>query len=811
MAKQQEIDNPDWGKRVDRLLSTSVTHQVGSALEALHAEISAIAEAVASVAGQAAETPRAAEALTRIEALERSLASLDAVVRETAGRVAAVDEAVHGSAERLGAVDEIVRGTVDRLAFLGERIEDVATRPDPPVAAAAVDPGPLIGEARESLEAKLELLSRQIGAPLGRVRVQLEELAGRVAAGPDESLPARLADLSERLDAGLERLTAAIEQRAQDIDARTIAFSRELADAVGALAREVDARLPAADQADRLAGAVDGVAQSIEALRDDVTTRIAAIQEQVSGALDASREGTSAALAQQRDISDRRFEAAEQQWASLQARVRAALETIGTQVAIVGQRIEGIAALREELAATRAEATERAEAAGAALSATTRGIAEDLATARDWIQESVDARLASAEEAMRASVEQTMQGKTVALEAAVRTAIEEAVRARISEMETGIGGVVADRVERARGRTEDAISAALDRVTAALEPAIARRIEAAREAIEGAVDAKVSAVAGEIAQTAREATERSADAMSRLEAAVSARADEAERMAGQLAARLEEMRDPFAAASEGVTTALGSIEALSARMSDLGDTVRAVAERPSDAATIRDELASAIAAAAEPVAAMRDGMKSMVDLFAAMGERLAALEKESTQASRAVKGQTETVASAVADTVRSQVAEMMEHVGALDRRLLGIASAEQVADAMQRDRDVMEKSFGEHGEQLQTLSGSAGAIYVRVRALEHAFDEMRKESEGDRTRFTELLNTLKEVMALEQRLSVRFASMENRIGETDVLRDREFAALLAELAEMVSKGDRARFAEKLRVFERRAVGSESPQ
>jgi hypothetical protein len=168
-----------------------------------------------------------------------------------------------------------------------------------------------------------------------------------------------------------------------------------------------------------------------------------------------------------------------------------------------------------------------------------------------------------------------------------------------------------------------------------------------------------------------------------------------------------------------------------------------------------------------------------------------------------VKSQTESVAAKVSETVRDQVAEMMDRVAGLERRLLGLASAEQVASALQLDRETMEHGFAAQTESLQTLSGSVGAMYVRVRAMEHAYDEQRKKATEDEARLHELMVALKDVMALEQRLTVRIASMESRIGDAEVLRDREFAALLAELSDMVAKGDRARFAEKLRLFERR--------
>jgi hypothetical protein len=200
---------------------------------------------------------------------------------------------------------------------------------------------------------------------------------------------------------------------------------------------------------------------------------------------------------------------------------------------------------------------------------------------------------------------------------------------------------------------------------------------------------------------------------------------------------------------------------------------------------------------------VREGLASVVELLGAVGERLAAIEKASRQSPHALKAQAEAVSEAVTDAVKTHVASMMEHVATLDRRLVGLASAEQVAAALQSDRDLMEKNFASHGETLQTLSGSAGAIYVRVRAMEHAVEDMRKASTEETERYDGILRAIEDLARIEERLSSRIEQLEARVAGADRERDRQFLTLLSELAEMVSRGDRGKFAERLRLFERK--------
>jgi hypothetical protein len=186
-------------------------------------------------------------------------------------------------------------------------------------------------------------------------------------------------------------------------------------------------------------------------------------------------------------------------------------------------------------------------------------------------------------------------------------------------------------------------------------------------------------------------------------------------------------------------------------------------------ATAREDIARAASvAAAEPAGALRDGVASMLGLLTSVGERLAALERGSNLAANALSSQPEAVAAKVGDVMREQLAETIERIAVLDRRLIGLARSDQVASAMQEDRELARERFGAHAEQLQSLSSNVGAMYVRVRALEQSIERMRKDAADEKQRFADALAALKDVTTLEQRVAARIAArMTELLGSGD--------------------------------------------
>jgi len=244
------------------------------------------------------------------------------------------------------------------------------------------------------------------------------------------------------------------------------------------------------------------------------------------------------------------------------------------------------------------------------------------------------------------------------------------------------------------------------------------------------------------------------------------------RVAAEVYELVDRLREDLSV--EGVRVDMTAIttrlERLSARVDDFaesGAALRAALAQLADRiqgmtlslSTAREDLANAAATgAAGPTEAVRGGVATMVGLLNSVGERLTALERASNASTHTLSSQPESVATKVGDVMREQLAETIERIAVLDRRLIGLARADHVAAALQEDRDLARERFGSQAEQLQTLSGSVGAMYVRVRSLEQSVEQLRRESADDKRRFIEALGVLKDIATLEQRLSARIAA-----------------------------------------------------
>lgn len=301
-----------WVGRLDRLLAGNLSEQLGSALQAMAAQVAEIAQRARQIDAVREELTRIAEGLRpdpllrqiaeQVTAVERQIAEGPGAVVEASARaweeqaalLRAAIERVEGELARLAetvsnatAGGEAVGELSARLAGLEQRLGSTSE---------ALSEG--LREGREqglaSLDAAVARTDDAIGRLRGRLLSSLQSLSETVAT----------LDPSERL-VGLERQAAALEMLVSE---RTDALGRELAAALGSVGGRLD---------ESLRGRVDEAARQMKGLTD--------LRAETTGALEALRLELGA-----------RSESAE---AAVDAAAARAVERVGEELAGVTDRL----------------------------------------------------------------------------------------------------------------------------------------------------------------------------------------------------------------------------------------------------------------------------------------------------------------------------------------------------------------------------------------------------------------------------------------------------------------------------------------
>lgn len=718
--KEEEVsENPEWAKRVDRLLAGNMSQQVGTALEAMARDVAALAERADQLGELRDELARlSAEAAGRAaspsgpdhEDLAASISMLEERLKSLETGLPKIDDV-------LEAVREATPPPVDSTAHLS-RLEAAITQVAEGVASlergAAPAPTPeqvaeIIERRIEATEQRLDNLGRQIGGALGRLRVQNDEI--------------------------------------MDLAGKMPAFADTVGERVGALEAELRTTIEA------MASAIDG--------------RLALVPAAEKIAQQLAEE-----IARHQEASDKRVESNAQQIASVAARAKAALETFGTQLTAVGQRVEGIADLREELARMRA-----------GLDGITESIAASMASAVEAAAQPVSDRLTVVEQRM---------GSLPSRESL------EALRDRLLR-ETGERS---DRLAREVSQRLDALAASMQGL--ATPESIAGALREEREASDRRAEdlgRQIAAVVGSVIS--------SIDELRSQVNAIEERPDVPPALREELARLLDDGMSPaterlrlIEQQTRSMPTPESFAQALEPVVGELAASLRAHVDERTGAMRARiDETAGSVGESIERLAssskAQTESVRRALDEAAARATASAAALAEDAKAATA----------GAADRLLERMSALGERVGALP-------DGESLF-AMVRDLREFEESIRkERTEQTSTMSASVGAIYLRVRSLEQAMAAFKnlseKEVEDSRMQLASLIERMAEVATLEKRLAKEIAAIQDLVRErgAERERDREIMAVLVEIAEAAQKHDRSGLAERLRSLIGRGKGEQ---
>ncbi|MFN2640395.1 MAG: hypothetical protein ABR548_00655, partial [Actinomycetota bacterium] len=373
------VEESEWSKRLDRLMAGSLSEQVGSALEAIATEIREIAKRSELLVELQAEVARLAESSNAAPvvpdlsaafgAVEDRLASIPSVADITAAVRDAVGGRIAEMGERLTSLEAALKSSFEQAsqdvpAKLESQLQEIAARLDSLAEAKPeADVEAAVSAARDVTNEKVELMGRQVGAAIGRIRVQLESMAQQTESIPSlkEALAQSAAEAEQRITVitsaleermasvvgGVEsklgpsidqsgaavrsavgEMTNALNEAKEQLHSAAIESGRESVSRIEEVSRrlgEVELAIGRTPTAEQIAAAVN-MAQVVEAI--PTTQHIATV---IGEAFDQNRQET-----------ERRVEAQTQQSAAVSARIKAALETLGTQMTQITQRLESL-------------------------------------------------------------------------------------------------------------------------------------------------------------------------------------------------------------------------------------------------------------------------------------------------------------------------------------------------------------------------------------------------------------------------------------------------------------------------------------
>jgi chromosome segregation ATPase len=376
--------------------------------------------------------------------------------------------------------------------------------------------GAALASVREAATEKIDVIGRQMGAAIGRVRVQVESIAQqtasvaalkdeleRVAAKTDErvaALAASVHDLFTAMSADIAAERDAVRRQGAGLAAELAAMRAETTSVVAGLSNAIKA-LPELEEM-RSAMPAPPTAEQIAAAVPAPPT-----PEQIAAAV-PSIEQIAAELERHRETIDRRAEAQSQQVASIAARVKAALETLGTQITSIAQRVEAVSAVDDVARSIHADVAGLPEtinrhvgssvsAATGALSQTLSGVGErigGLAESLAVINARLDALpgpddLAAAMRDEREAADRRSEGMGQQVAAVVGTVITSLAELRSSVDALGERPDVPPELRDEIVHLTNAAAASVDSSVDALRVTLTESIAALRAAVNESTDA----------------------------------------------------------------------------------------------------------------------------------------------------------------------------------------------------------------------------------------------------------------------------------------------------------------------------------
>lgn len=703
-----------------------------------------------------------------LDAIGRRLAVVETTVREDAGTSReALSEAVERTERSLTSVLDALQDVAQRIGGIDHRLADASTATQ----VRAIEER--LAEISTTLRGSVEqVLDERTGGITEEVRTQAERLLGAIAqrVGAIQTALVQDADANREATGRTETSLLAVAEAVQALVQRVSAFEPKLDAASGAEElRAIDAEIRTLDA--RLGEVTASIRSDFELIArgereeqqralDALGLRMTNMAVELTQALDAVREQVAGVAARA---------------AAMEAENAAVLRNVGDQIAGVGDALVNRVAERatsfgeqtirrvDELAASIGAIDEAVRAAGASmqpvhdaiasLGADLRGTGGAVGEARDVLGR-IEERLGALHEHRETlgRVEERLGALSEHRETLGR--MEERLGALHEHRETlgrieGRLGALGDRTDEALPRMEEQLHTLRERTEALTT--LRAEVGALKEPLAtlAVVEEQVRALGGmpgalgELARTddllriaTVLSTAPSAEDVQRIEFRVAGLAEHLDAILERTAAigHIAERADQLRAALQ-VAASEEAVEGVRERLGSLDEVVRAAATGMTEARATVDE---ALGGVRSELAATGAQLAARVD---AVEAAMARVMVEAREALSAVRGDARAGVAEAAEQLVTTVTSLREHMDGLRADLLdrvqaaaaAVPAVEQVAEAtgeriapsLERLERASESRADALSADVSKVDSSVNEIWLRVKALAQASDELR--------------------------------------------------------------------------------------